>query len=126
MISTTKIIEMTERTGLINCIDDAFLERGDWVPIAEDFVNALLTEVNKELVQLRAELQTYKSLQEPVQPPQYGCHVDVLTRGGGFPDDCVFDSWLINDCACAVRLQAEGKGKNDCKYWQPIVISKYT
>ena len=124
MISTTKIIEMTERTGLINCIDDAFLERGAWVPMVEDFANALLVEVNKELVQLRAELQTYKSLQAFVPPPQYGCHVDVFTIGGGYPDDCVFDLLRIDDCTCAIRLQGEGKGKHACEYYLPIVVSQ--
>ena len=49
----------------------------------------------------------------------YGCFVDG--RNG---DECVFDYNRINDCDEALRLKANGCGRNDCQHWLPIKLDK--
>lgn len=50
------------------------------------------------------------------------CHCDLENTISGEPDDCVFDNGDVEDCIYAERLQREGKGKGDCKYWQPVTF----
>jgi hypothetical protein len=50
-----------------------------------------------------------------------GCHCDL--EPGQAPDGCVFDGCApVSDCSVAVRLRAEGKGRDDCAHWQPVTV----
>jgi hypothetical protein len=51
----------------------------------------------------------------------WACHCDIENTVDGLPDACVFDNGDIEDCIYAVKLQREGKGKAQCKYWLPAV-----
>ena len=51
---------------------------------------------------------------------KYGCHVEL--EPGQEPDSCVIDSGDIEDCIHAERLTKQGKGRNDCEYWRPIMM----
>ncbi len=54
----------------------------------------------------------------PVEP--YGCHCDLEPHMK--PDGCVIDEGRNSDCVYAKKLVREGKGRDDCEYWQPIRI----
>ena len=53
----------------------------------------------------------------------YGCHCDL--DPGQKPDKCVIDEGSPFDCTKAQRLLSEGKGRNDCDEWKPIVRMRY-
>lgn len=56
---------------------------------------------------------------------KYGCFIDDLEGGQG----CVFDGvhgFTVHDCSVALELQSEGKGKNDCEFWQEIQVKTNT
>ena len=52
---------------------------------------------------------------------EYGCHCDL--DPGQKPDKCVIDEGIISDCAIAVKLLRDGKGRNDCSEWRPIEMN---
>jgi hypothetical protein len=52
----------------------------------------------------------------------YGCHCDL--EPGEAPDGCVLDDNAPQNCVYAGLLVAQGRGKRDCGYWQPIEIRK--
>lgn len=36
-----QLVRLAERSGLLDCIDDAYLERGDWQPLVAAFAEAV-------------------------------------------------------------------------------------
>lgn len=51
----------------------------------------------------------------------YGCHVDLDPHMK--PDGCVLDEGRPQDCVYAKKIIREGKGRDDCEYWKPIVLA---
>ena len=45
---------------------------------------------------------------------------------GNFDKECVFDGngFEIKDCAEALKLSAEEKGRDDCQFWRDVVSCK--
>lgn len=53
---------------------------------------------------------------------QKGCRCDA-----GGPDECVFDNGEpIEMCSRALQLRADGKGRDDCQHWKPIMKAERT
>lgn len=50
----------------------------------------------------------------------FGCYCDL--EDDMEPDGCVIDDGRVSDCIFAVRLQKDGKGRNDCKEWRPVTF----
>lgn len=49
----------------------------------------------------------------------YGCHCDL--DQGMKPDKCVLDEGRPFDCTKAQQLLRDGKARNDCDEWKPII-----
>ena len=54
-------------------------------------------------------------------PKRYGCHCDLDPDAE--PDGCVLDDGRPGDCRIAARLLAEGKVRDDCPEWRPVVFT---
>jgi len=59
---------------------------------------------------------------KPAPPETYGCHCDLATYEGQKPDGCVLDIGRAVDCVYAQQLLREGKGRDDCHEWRPVVF----
>ena len=57
---------------------------------------------------------------KPTPPVKYGCHCDL--EPGDEPDGCVLDYSRPEDCRLAMALVAEGKTREDCREWRPVVL----
>lgn len=57
---------------------------------------------------------------KPEPPTRYGCHCDI--EPGDEPDGCVLDYKRPEDCRLAMALVAEGKSREDCLEWRPVVF----
>jgi len=53
---------------------------------------------------------------------EFGCHCDL--DPGMEPDGCVIDEHRLDDCVYARLLTKDGKSRDDCQYWKPIVFVK--
>jgi hypothetical protein len=47
-ISKEEVIELARQTGLCECIDDCYQERGDWTPLATSFAAAIEARVRAD------------------------------------------------------------------------------
>lgn len=52
---------------------------------------------------------------------RYGCHCDL--EDGMEPDGCVLDEGRPQDCVYAGILERDGRTKEHCRYWKPVVPS---
>lgn len=57
---------------------------------------------------------------KPAKDAGYGCHCDL--DPGMKPDGCVIDMGALRNCVYAEKLIDAGKSRDDCEYWQPIVV----
>lgn len=58
---------------------------------------------------------------KPAKDAGYGCHCDLEPHMK--PDGCVIDMGALRNCVYAEKLIDAGKSRDDCEYWQPIVVA---
>lgn len=55
-----------------------------------------------------------------LEQPKFGCHCELDPSMK--PDSCVIDEGRPGDCVNATLLVGQGKGRNDCSEWRPVVF----